>query len=66
MGCGPVGCGDVEFGHILETVTRWVSVAGGGFAVAPAEVQITHSHASPPEAELISIDLLYESGGIAV
>jgi hypothetical protein len=54
-----------DSGTSLETVTRWVSVAGGGFAVAPA-VQITHSYASPPEAELISIDLLYESGGIAV
>ncbi|WP_119392707.1 hypothetical protein [Taklimakanibacter lacteus] len=54
-----------DSGTSLNTVTRWVSVAGNGFAVAPA-VQITHSHASPPEAELISIDLLYESGGIAV
>lgn len=54
-----------DSGTSLETVTRWVSVAGNGFAVAPS-VQITHSHAAPPEAELISIDLLYEMGGIAV
>lgn len=63
-----VGLWDVamwDSGTALETITRWVSVAGSGFAVAPA-VQITHSHASPPEAELVSIDLLYESGGVAV
>jgi len=54
-----------DSGTSLETVTRWVAVAGNGFAVAPS-VQITHSHAAPPEAELISIDLLYEMGGIAV
>lgn len=48
-----------------NVVTRWVSVAGQGFAVAP-NVQITNSHAGPPEAELVSIDLLYEEGGVAV
>lgn len=48
-----------------QIVTRWVSVSGQGFSVAP-NVQITNSHASPPEAELVSIDLLYEEGGVAV
>lgn len=46
-------------------ITRWVSVAGQGFSVAP-NVQITHSYAGPPEAELVAVDLLYEEGGIAV
>lgn len=48
-----------------QIVTRWVSVSGQGFSIAP-NVQITNSHASPPEAELVSIDLLYEEGGVAV
>jgi hypothetical protein len=46
-------------------VTEWRSVAGQGFAVAPA-VQMTHSYSAPPEAELVSVDLLYEMGGVAV
>ncbi len=46
-------------------VTRWVSVAAQGFALAP-NVQLTNSHVAPPEAELVSFDLLYEQGGLAV
>ena len=46
-------------------VTRWVSLAGQGFALAPS-VQVTNSHVAPPEAELVSFDLLYEQGGLAV
>lgn len=46
-------------------VTKWVSVAGQGFAVAPA-IQISHSYAAAPEAELVSVDLLYENAGVAV
>jgi len=48
-----------------QTVTRWVSVTGQGFSAAP-NVQLTNSHVAPPEAELVSFDLLYEQGGIAV
>lgn len=48
-----------------QIVTEWVSVAGQGFSLAPA-VQMTHSYAAPPEAELVSVDLLYELAGIAV
>lgn len=48
-----------------QMVTRWASVARQGFALAP-NIQITCSHAGPPEAELISVDLLYEQGGMAV
>lgn len=63
-----VGLWDVaiwDSGTAEQVVTGWVSVAGEGFAVAP-NVQITNSHNSPPEAELVSIDLLYENAGIAV
>jgi hypothetical protein len=48
-----------------QIVTKWVSAAGQGFSVAP-NVQITNAHAAPPEAELVSVDLLFEQGGIAV
>lgn len=52
-------------GTVEQVVTQWVSVAGQGFAVAPV-IQMTNSHTAPPEAELASIDLLFETGGIAV
>ncbi|MGE3874295.1 MAG: hypothetical protein AB7F74_15195 [Parvibaculaceae bacterium] len=48
-----------------QTVTRWVSLSGQGFAMAP-NVQVTNSHLAPPEAELVSVDVFYEQGGIAV
>jgi hypothetical protein len=54
-----------DAGTAQQLVTRWVSVAGQGFALAP-NIQITCSHAGPPEAELVSVDLLYEQGGVAV
>jgi hypothetical protein len=50
---------------VQQTVTRWVSLSGSGFAMAP-NVQLTNSHAAPPEAELVSVDVLYEPGGVAV
>ncbi|QIG49568.1 hypothetical protein G5V57_18730 [Nordella sp. HKS 07] len=63
-----VGLWDValwDAGIAEQVTTRWVSVSGQGFAVAPV-IQIAHSYAGPPEAELVSIDLLYEQGGMAV
>lgn len=54
-----------DAGTAEQLVTRWVSVAAHGFALAP-NIQITCSHAGPPEAELISVDLLFEQGGVAV
>jgi hypothetical protein len=48
----------------VQAVTRWVSVAGTGFAMAP-NVQLTNSHVAPPEAELVSVEVLYEPGGLA-
>ena len=63
-----VGLWDValwDAGTAEQVKTEWVSVAGNGFALAP-NIQISNSHTAPPEAELISIDLLYETGGIAV
>lgn len=54
-----------DAGTALKLVTSWVSVSGQGFALAP-NIQMTCSHAGPPEAELVSVDLLYEQGGMAV
>jgi hypothetical protein len=54
-------------GGSAETVIRhdWEPVYGSGFTVAPV-IQITNSHAAPPDVEIISTDLLYEVGGTAV
>ncbi len=63
-----VGLWDValwDAGTAQQLVTRWVAVAGQGFALAP-NIQITCSNAGPPEAELISVELLYEQSGMAV
>lgn len=63
-----VGLWDValwDSGQAELITTGWVSVAGQGFAVAP-NVQITNSHTSTPSAELVSVDLLYEDGGVGV
>lgn len=54
-----------DSGSAEQVATSWVSVAGEGFALAP-NIQITNSHAGPPEAELISVDLLHETGGAVV
>jgi hypothetical protein len=43
----------------------WEPVYGEGFAIAPA-LQVTNSHAAVPDVEIVSIDVLYESGGTAV
>jgi hypothetical protein len=54
-----------DAGSAEQVVTNWVSTAGEGFALAP-NIQITNSHTAPPEAELLSVDLLYETGGAVV
>jgi hypothetical protein len=54
-----------DAGTAEQVKTEWVSAAGGGFALAP-NIQITNSYVAPPEAELISADLLYEMGGAVV
>lgn len=54
-----------DAGTAEQITTGWVSVAGQGFAIAP-NIQITNSHAASPEAELVSVELLFEMGGTAV
>lgn len=50
-----------DSGKAAFITTRWVSVAGLGWAHAPA-IQVTCGSATEPDAELVSIELLYEAG----
>lgn len=50
---------------LREVSTRWTSIAQRGFVFAP-QLQVVSSMNLTPDAELISIDYLYESGGVAV
>jgi len=52
-------------GGVLTTSTKWVSIGRNGFAIAP-QLQITAGSSVAPDAELISFDLLYETGGVVV
>lgn len=45
--------------------TKWRSIGRTGFSVAP-QVQITCGSGTTPDAELVSIDVTYQVGGIAV
>lgn len=54
---------DAQPGSLVKA--RWVSIGRNGYSVAPM-VQVTVGEVVPPDAELVSIDLTYESGGIVV
>ena len=57
---------DLWDGAGVFTVTaRWVSIGESGFVVAP-QVQVTCGDTVAPDAELISIDVLYELGEVVV
>jgi len=45
--------------------SKWVSIGKTGYAVSPM-VQVTCGGTVVPDAELVSIDLTYESGGVVV
>lgn len=47
------------------TTTSWVSVGAQGFSIAP-QFQVTNGGIRKPDAELASIDLLFDVGGIVV
>jgi len=57
------GSSDVEIKPVYRT--RWTSVAGNGFAVAP-QIQITLGGTGSHDAELASIDILYSVGAAVV
>ncbi len=44
---------------------KWVNVAGTGYVLAP-QLQITVGSATKPDIELVSMDLIYETGGVLV
>lgn len=48
-----------------SVTTRWTSVGKNGFVVAP-QMQVTCGQTAAPDAELISMELTYEHGGLVV
>jgi hypothetical protein len=46
-----------------QTYQEWQSTPGGGYALAPA-LQITSGNLAEPDAELVSIDVLYDTGDV--
>lgn len=54
---------DASFGSSITK--RWNSVAGAGSSIAP-QVQITSGSAVAPDAELLTIDIMFEVGGTVV
>ncbi len=59
------GEGSAESALRSTVSTRWVSVSKTGFAVAP-QVQVTVGNNRKPDAELIALDVLYETGNTVV
>lgn len=53
------------WGSALEkqTYQRWQSTPGAGYMLAPA-LQITSGSESPPDTELVSIDMTYDMGDV--
>ncbi len=54
-----------DVGVSLETNIRWASIGKTGFAVAP-QLQITSGVTPTPHVNLVSMDLLYETGSVMV
>ncbi|MEL6277955.1 MAG: hypothetical protein AAFR28_03615 [Pseudomonadota bacterium] len=53
-------------GAEVQTITtRWRSVPGQGFAFAP-QIQLTLGNVREPSAELVSMDMLFKTGGLVV
>lgn len=57
--------GSALWGTTLEkrTFQPWQSTPGAGYALAPA-IQITSGSTSPPDAEIVSTDVLYDVGDV--
>ena len=52
-------------GGVMTTTTRWVSAGRNGTAISAA-IQISSGNSVPSDVELISTEILYEDGGVAV
>lgn len=50
---------------LSTATTRWVSMGKSGYAVSP-QVQITVGNNRKPDARLVSVELIYETGGLVV
>lgn len=61
VGIWDVAVWDAE--GVQQIMVDWQSVSGRGFVVAPV-VQLTMGVDTVPDVQLISIDLLYETGGL--
>uniref|UniRef100_A0A6M3JBY9 Putative structural protein n=1 Tax=viral metagenome TaxID=1070528 RepID=A0A6M3JBY9_9ZZZZ len=63
-----VGLWDVatwDAGSVQQVSTKWFSVGRSGYAFMP-QLQLTLGNSILPQIELISIDLIYENGGVMV
>jgi hypothetical protein len=63
-----VGLWDVanwDAGVTLVTKTEWTSIGRTGFAIAP-QLQITSGVTPTPRVNLVTIDMLYETGAVMV
>lgn len=60
---------DVGVWDVLATAatirTKWVSIGRSGFAINP-QLQVSSNSTAPLSAELVTLDVLYESGGVMV
>jgi hypothetical protein len=45
--------------------TKWSSIGASGFVVAP-QVQVTSGTTFAPDAELVAIDVTFETGAVVV
>lgn len=48
---------------VLKVFARWQSVAGSGYAIAPG-VQVTSGSVTPPNLELVQVDVTYDQGDV--
>lgn len=48
-----------------SVITKWVSVYGNGFAIAP-QLQISNGSVIEADAELFAVHIIYEEGGVLV
>jgi hypothetical protein len=52
-------------GGVVQATSRWVGIVGAGHCLAP-QVQVTCGVTPRPDAELLSIDVMFEPGAVVV
>ncbi len=63
-GTGIWGTSQWATSPVTQTFQTWQSTPGAGYSLSPA-LQITSGSLSPPNVELVQIDLLYDVGDVA-